>query len=395
MRAANAAGDAVSIDFPGVGKIRERQRGDQTSWEKLPRTEQLPMNKEYLFMRRRKSTFPLLSLVCALGISLAGCGGTVGFGASSGGSSGKEVGKKNFTEELSEYGVSLETCETGLSEARRRLETDAGSESYDTLIAGAKETYTFDSSAETTYGYELASWQTIEQIRAVSTADQTPAIYLLSGNEAYDTGMCSNVCAINGKSATQVTIRDCVFENMSGISLYGCSDVVIENCYFKGAENGIHLAKCTGVTIRNCTFEMNDTGLTDYYQGVYLGDGNNYITVTDCYFKADGDIKKAFRVGSTSNEEAPSQNVMFEGCVAEGSFRTGFQNIDGEALLKDCIFIFPDNRAAYDSAVIVDAGSDKIHTALQNCQIYAAYRKPLSTSSTTVFENCSYGLFEK
>lgn len=324
--------------------------------------------------------------LCAIGLNLTGCI----FDSKS--TPATEMSEEEFSKQLEKYGVELQTYQGSLADGNLHG-GDAGSQEYETLLQGVTDTYTIKSVKETEYYYRISSnGETIENKQAVSTADQTPDIYLLKGNTRYSTGKCSNVCAIKGNDKSQITIQNCIFENMSGISLYNCSDVVIKNCYFKGAENGIYMTKCTNISVINCTFEMNSTGLTDYYQGVYLGDGNDYVTVSNCYFRSDGDIKKPFRVGSTSSESVASKNVTFEGCVSEGYFRSGFQNIDGEALLKDCVFIFSENSGSYGSAVVID--SDQVSTTLQNCRFYSAYRKKLSTSSATTFENCSYGLFE-
>lgn len=307
-----------------------------------------------------------------------------------------EISQATFDSQIATFGVTLHTYQTSIADAHSEYNMSVGSEEYDTLVQKIPQdqVFTTGSSKKTKYFYtDIKSGDTLSNYMAISTADQTPEIYLYSGNHKYSTGKCSNVVGIKAGSSSNITIQNCVFENMSGIDLYNCTDVLITNCYFKGAENAIHMTNCTNITITNCTFDMNSTGLTDYYQGVYLGDGNNYITISNCYFKADGDIKKPFRIGSTSNDLEPSKNVTFENCFSEGHFRSGFQNIDGEALLKNCIFVFSNDNGSYNNAIVIDPGSDKVYTKLQNCKFYLSYRKRLSSSSTTLFENCSYSLF--
>lgn len=303
-----------------------------------------------------------------------------------------EITQEQFTQNLEQYGVELLSKNVDFSDTSGLYGSDIGSERYDILTEKVQNTNTYPSSKETTFGYFMAAGEIVENMRYVSTADKTPAIYKMQGNVHYKTGKCSNVCALKGTNIEELTIQSCIFENMSGISLYGCKNVVIENCYFKGAENGIYLAKCENIIIKNCTFEMNATGLTDYYQGVYLGDGNIGVSVQNAYFQADEDIKKPFRIGSTSREDVPSYDITFSNCVAVGLFRSGFQNIDGTAILSECIFIFERSENAYNSAVVIDVGDSETHTTLKNCTIYAPYRKKLSTSPATAFENCKYGL---
>lgn len=337
----------------------------------------------------KKSKFVIIAVFCAVCFSFTGCMFDTPTPAT-------EISQSTFSSQLATFGVSLQTHQTSMLDEINNI-SSVGSEEYASLVQKIPQEniYTVNSSKKTTYFYtDINSGDTLSNYMAISTADQTPEIYLYNGNYRYPTGKCSNVVAIHAKNKSNLTIKNCVFENMSGISLYNCTDVTITNCYFKGAENGIYLAKCTNIDIVNCTFEMNSTGLTDYYQGVYLGDGNSYVTTTNCFFKADENIKKPFRIGSKSTEQSPSQNITFDGCVSVGKFRSGFQNIDGEAVLKNCTFVFSEYASSYNSAIIIDDKSDKTYTTLKNCNFYLTYRKKLSSSATTMFENCTYNLFE-
>lgn len=306
-----------------------------------------------------------------------------------------ELSEEEFNKQIETRGIKLQKHEVKLSDAKVLYEETVGSESYDSLLANISDTHEFPSTRTTSTGYTSKGNETIDRQRAVSVADKTPHIYTMSGNYHYPTGLCSNVVGVQAKSASNITIKNCIFENMSGVSLWNCNDVTIENCYFKGAENGVYLAKCTSITIKDCTFEMNSTGLTDYYQGVYLGDGNDNVTTSNCYFKADGDIKKPYRIGSKSTDEVPSTNITFDGCVSEGHFRSGFQNIDGTANLKNCIFLFDNDEGSYGNTIIIDDKFDATYTTLTNCSFYLPYRKKISSSQMAVFNSCTYNLFLK
>lgn len=335
-------------------------------------------------IRNKSSLFFIIWVAC---FSLTGCQQGNGTQYSS------EINEEQFTKDLENRGVELKTHNGLLPKAADICGPSIGSDSYETLLSNISETHEFKSSRSTSTGYTSKSDETIENQRAVSVADQTPHIYTLSGNYHYPTGLCSNVVGVQAKSASNITIKNCIFENMSGVSLWNCSDVKIENCYFKGAENGVYLAKCTNITIKDCTFDMNATGLTDYYQGVYLGDGNDNVTISNCYFKADADIKKPYRIGSTSTEYEPSKNITFDGCISEGHFRSGFQNIDGIASLKNCVFFFDDDKGSYGNAIIIDDKYDATYTTLTNCSFYVPYRKKLSPRQLTAFNSCIYNLF--
>lgn len=302
----------------------------------------------------------------------------------------EEISEETFTKLLENFNVSLNTFNTDIDTTEEIYITDAGSDSYQNLIKNIKEDdkYSFNSSKKTTFGYILNDSETIKNKMATSVADQTPEIYLLSGNKKYPTGKCSNVVALKAASKSNILIENCIFENMGGISLYDCDDIIIQNCYFKGAENGIYLAKCSNIEIKNCTFDMNTTGLTDYYQGVYLGDGNDTVTVSQCYFNADADIKKPYRVGSASTDEKSSINVTFTNCFSKGFFRSGFQNIDGVVSLNNCSFIF-NERSAFNNAIIIDESK----TSLSNCNFYSSYRKKISSNLNTTFTDCNFNLF--
>lgn len=305
-----------------------------------------------------------------------------------------EIGEDYFASRIEKYGIELVRNDGQIDQSMiDSCSKDVGSESYEALLGNVVDTREVESSRYTSFAITSNGNETFEHLRMVSIADKTPYIYTLSGNYHYKTGLCSNVVGIQAKSKESITIRDCIFENMSGISLWNCSNVIIENCYFKGAENGIYIAKSTNIEIRNCTFDMNSTGLTDYYQGVYLGDGNVDVTVSDCLFNADGDIKKPYRIGSTSTEYEPSSNVKFQGCVSKGHFRSGFQNIDGTASLDGCKFFFEHDEGSYGNAIIIDDKSDAIYTTLTDCEFYLSYRKKPSSSDSTKFEGCTYNLF--
>lgn len=307
-----------------------------------------------------------------------------------------QISESYFNSFIEKYNVTLNKYDSALADVNDIYDSETiGSESYDTLYEKITDTYSYESKAKTSFGYTSKGNETIEYKRGFSVADKIPEIYLYSGNYHYPTGLCSNVVGIQAKSTVNLTVQNCIFENMSGISLYNCQNVTIENCYFKGAENGIYMSKCSDIVIKNCTFDMNSTGLTDYYQGVYLGDGNNIVNVTNCYFNSDGDIKKAYRIGSASTEESPSTNVTFENCVSTGHFRSGFQNIDGEANLKNCTFIFEHDEGSYNNAIIIDPASDKTYTTLTECSFYLSYRKKLTSSDTTIFNDCTYNLYTR
>lgn len=303
-----------------------------------------------------------------------------------------QISESYFQSFIDKYKVTLNSYDSALNEVKRNDE-NIGSDNYDTLLKEINGVYEYKSSKKTSIGYTSKGNETIEYKRGISIADQTPEIYTYAGNYHYETGKCSNVVGIQAKSTGSLIIRNCIFENMSGISLYNCHDVTIENCYFKGTENGIYMAKCTNIEIKNCTFDMNTTGLTDYYQGVYLGDGNNDVNVNNCYFNADNDIKKPYRIGSKSTEESPSENITFKNCLSTGHFRSGFQNIDGEAKLENCSFFFKHDKGSYNNAIIIDQGSDKIYTTLSKCSFYLSYRKKLTSSETTIFNDCTYNLY--
>lgn len=334
-------------------------------------------------MAKRNGIYAAVGVVSSIFLILVGCKKSIP----------TEISEQYFNSELNKFEITLNTYDMPIKDSTSIYETNVGSDDYDSLVKRVESTNTYESSKSIKYEYELSSGESISKLRATSIADQTPAIYLMQGNVRYKTGKCSNVCALEGKNVSNITISNCVFENMSGINLYNCSNVTIENCYFKGAENGIHMTKSSNIYIVNCTFEMNGTGLTDYYQGIYLGDGNDTVNATNCYFKASNDIKKPYRVGSTSNDEESSTNITFDNCFSIGHFRSGFQNIDGYVSLKNCTFIFDEYVDSYDGAIIIDAGSDKTYTTLKNCNFYASYRKKISTSSTTRFDECSFGLF--
>lgn len=315
------------------------------------------------------------------------------FGCNNTSAPSTEMNPGSFTEQIENFGINLVAHSKSEWNKDTGFVNTVGSESYSSLSNKAVSNWTFKSSKNTTYGYTINESGSFENVKMTSTADQTPEIYTFKGNKKYPTGKCSNVTGLQAKSLSNITIKDCVFENMSGIHLWNCSDITIQNCYFMGAENGVHMAECSNINVINCTFEMNSTGLTDYYQGVYLGDGNSLVTVSNCYFKADGDIKKPYRLGSTTTDVKSSADITFQNCFSEGHFRSGFQNIDGEATLDNCTFIFDDYQDSYNYTIVIDAGSDKTYTTLKNCIVYSMYRKRLTSSTTTVFENCSYNLF--
>lgn len=305
-----------------------------------------------------------------------------------------EIGEDFFVSKIEKYGIELVNKNTQLDQSLiDSYSNEVGSKSHETLLNDITDTREIESTRYTSFALISNGNEVIEHLRMVSTANKTPHIYTLSGNYHYSTGLCSNVVGIQAKSKDTITIRNCIFENMSGISLWNCNDVIIEDCYFKGAENGIYMSKCTNIEIRNCTFDMNSTGLTDYYQGVYLGDGNNGVTVSNCLFNAEGDIKKPYRIGSKSDDYEPSSNVKFEGCVSKGHFRSGFQNIDGTASLNNCKFFFDHDKGSYGNAIIIDDKSDAIYTTLTDCEFYLSYRKNPSSSDTTKFDGCTYSLY--
>lgn len=308
--------------------------------------------------------------------------------------SSTEINEDYFAKQIETYGINLIKYDGNITqETIDSFSNNVGSQPYDALLSNIDSSIDLPSTDKDSFAYRASDGESIEKQRMVSVADKTPSIYLYSGNYHYPTGLCSNVVGIQAKSKSNITISNCIFENMSGVSLWNCSDIIIENCYFKGAENGIYLAKSSNITIRNCTFDMNSTGLTDYYQGVYLGDGNDGVNVTGCLFNADGDIKKPYRIGSKSEDYEPSKGVTFLRCVSKGHFRSGFQNIDGTASLTECTFFFDHDEGSYGNAIIIDDKNDATYTTLTDCSFYLSYRKKPSSSTSTKFESCTYNLY--
>lgn len=302
-----------------------------------------------------------------------------------------EISEEKFNNEINKFNIDLNYFDLNINDIKEEYKNKVGSSSYESLNNNIIKTYNLESSKTTTYLYMISQEEIIDSYKFISIADKTPAIYLLKGNKKYNTGKCSNVVGISCKSKSQLTIKNSIFENMSGIDLWNCSDITIENCYFLGAENGIHLANCKNVTITNSTFIMNDTGLTDYYQGIYLGDGNSNINISNCYFESLNDIKKPMRCGSVESEYEKNYDITFSNCISIGHFLIAFQNIAGFTTIKDSTFILDEYNSAYSNPLIVDSNNEYF-TTIENANFYLSYKKKISNANNTVFLNCKYNL---